>query len=323
MDADLKPFTNGITAAQIESTATYGVKYQWINKILYRQKDCMFPARCSGVEYFLKTALQDVNRDIEFIVNCRDYPQVMKHYPVMPLFSFSKTKDYMDIMYPTWGFWEGGPAISLYPTGLGRWDKHRETISKVANETSWYDKEPRVFFRGSRTSAERDNLILLSRQKPELVDAQYTKNQAWKSPKDTLGAEPAKEVSLEDHCKYKYLFNYRGAAASFRLKHLFLCKSLVFHVGDEWLEFFYDSLKPWVHYVPVEKTASIEELTALIEFFKNRDDLAQAIAERGYEQIWNHLRMKDIKCYWRKLLRRYSKLIKYDVEHDKSLMEVN
>ena len=32
-----------------------------------------------------------------------------------------------------------------------------------------------------RTSAERDPLILLSRRKPNLVDAAYTKNQAWKS----------------------------------------------------------------------------------------------------------------------------------------------
>ena len=50
---------------------------------------------------------------------------------------------------------------------------------------------------------------------------------------------------------FRYLFNFRGVAASFRLKHLFLCESLVFHVGDEWLEFFYPGLKPWVHYIPV------------------------------------------------------------------------
>ena len=49
----------------------------------------------------------------------------------------------------------------------------------------------------------------------------------------------------------RYLFNFRGVAASFRLKHLFVCKALVFHVGDEWLEFFYPALKPWVHYIPV------------------------------------------------------------------------
>lgn len=34
-----------------------------------------------------------------------------------------------------------------------------------------------------RTSSERDPLILLSRATPDLVDAEYTKNQAWKSDK--------------------------------------------------------------------------------------------------------------------------------------------
>lgn len=40
---------------------------------------------------------------------------------------------------------------------------------------------PLPFVFGGRTSPERDPLILLSREDPELVDAEYTKNQAWKS----------------------------------------------------------------------------------------------------------------------------------------------
>ena len=35
----------------------------------------------------------------------------------------------------------------------------------------------------NRTSNERDSLILLSREKPHIINAAYTKNQAWKSPK--------------------------------------------------------------------------------------------------------------------------------------------
>jgi protein glucosyltransferase len=86
-------------------------------------------------------------------------------------------------MYPAWTFWEGGPAISLYPRGLGRWDQHRKSLNTASSETPWEKKENKGFFRGSRTSSERDNLILLSRDKPYLVDAQYTKNQGWKSDK--------------------------------------------------------------------------------------------------------------------------------------------
>ena len=71
---------------------------------------------------------------------------------------------------------------------------------RAAAEWPWERKNSLGFFRGSRytwsrcdkinnccsfvidrTSAERDPLVLLSRESPGLVDAQYTRNQAWKS----------------------------------------------------------------------------------------------------------------------------------------------
>ena len=57
------------------------------------------------------------------------------------MFSFSKTARHGDILYPAWAFWEGGPAIQLYPRGLGRWDLHRESLARAANSTPWADKE--------------------------------------------------------------------------------------------------------------------------------------------------------------------------------------
>ncbi len=56
-----------------------------------------------------------------------------------------------------------------------------QIYSRIAKQISWKTKQSIAFFRGSRTNAERDALILLSRSRPDLVDAKYTKNQAWKS----------------------------------------------------------------------------------------------------------------------------------------------
>lgn len=225
-------------------------------------------------------------------------------------------------MYPAWSFRKGGPSLSLHPAGLGRWDQFRSTLNAAAKKWPWSSKKPVAFFRGSRTSPERDGIVLLSREQPHLVDAHYTKNQAWKSMEDTLNAPPAVEISLEDHCQYKFLFNYRGVAASFRLKHLFLCNSLVFHVGDEWKEFFYDSLKPWVHYVPLDKNPTAQDIKQVLEFFRRHDSMARKIAERGRNHIWNHLKMSDVHCYWRKLLLEYSQLLKFKVARDAELIEI-
>ncbi|XP_072240131.1 protein O-glucosyltransferase 1 [Leuresthes tenuis] len=309
---DLQPFEGGISEDAMAATVQKGVgtHYQIIGHKLFREHNCMFPARCSGVEHFI---LEVIDRlpDLEMVVNVRDYPQVPNWVkPTLPIFSFSKTSDYKDIMYPAWTFWEGGPAVwPIYPTGLGRWDLMRDELKKSAAQWPWKKKEPKGFFRGSRTSSERDPLILLSREDPELVDAEYTKNQAWKSERDTLGRPPAKEIPLVDHCKYKYLFNFRGVAASFRFKHLFLCGSLVFHVGDEWQEFFYPQLKPWVHYIPVKQDLS--DVRELLQFVKENDAVAQQIATRGKEFILEHLRMDDISCYWERLLTQFSQLLAY------------
>ncbi|XP_011163270.1 O-glucosyltransferase rumi homolog [Solenopsis invicta] len=309
---DLGPFrTKGISEEMIQAARTRGTFYQVIKGKLYREKDCMFPARCAGIEHFLLKVIGNLS-DMDLVINTRDYPQSSEYFGnAMPVFSFSKTPQYYDIMYPAWAFWEGGPAISLYPHGLGRWDQHRKSLNKASLEIPWEKKESKGFFRGSRTSSERDNLILLSRSKPHLVDAQYTKNQAWKSNEDTLHATPASEVSLESHCTYKYLFNFRGVAASFRFKHLFLCRSLVFHVGDEWVEFYYYEMKPWIHYIPVPKDAHQKELENLIEFVQNNDDIAKKIAYRGRDFIWNNLRMSDITYFWKQLLKSYGKLVAY------------
>ncbi|XP_065829931.1 protein O-glucosyltransferase 1-like isoform X2 [Oscarella lobularis] len=319
LEKDLELWKDGISEETFNEAKPKGIYYQIIRHRLYRQKDCMFAFRCSGIEYFILQLVKDLP-DMELVINVQDYPKVPTWSKPLPVLSFSKTPRENDIMYPAWTFWEGGPAVwPIYPSGLGKWDDQRLIITRKAKEWPWEKKDPRGFFIGSRTSAERDPLILLSRQNPELVNASYTKNQAWKSD-DTLGAPPAKEIKLEDHCNYRYLFNFRGVAASFRFKHLFLCHSLVFHVGDEWIEFFYPPIKPWVHYIPV--STSLNEVEELLEFVKENDDVAKEIAERGFDFVWNHLTVEDILCYWKKLLKKLARLEKWKPVKKDDLIEI-
>ncbi|XP_014258469.1 O-glucosyltransferase rumi homolog [Cimex lectularius] len=319
---DLAPFKDGITKELLGKTYTSGVKYQVINNKVYRRHDCLFPSRCEGVDYFLNKIRNELP-DVEFVVNFHDWPQVNRHFNLrLPVFSFSKTDSFFDIMYPAWSFWKGGPAIKIYPVGIGKWEEHRKKIIEMSDKWPWEKKLNIAFFRGSRTSSERDNLIRLSRSDPTLLDAAYTKNQAWKSDKDTLNAPAADEIPLEDHCRYRYLFNFRGVAASFRLKYLFLCKSLVFHVGNEWKEFFYDNLKPWIHYIPVDSNYTQEQYKKLLLFVKHEEEIAKQIAERGYNFVKNNLKITEVICYWKKLLLAYSALLTFSPVLDDTLANV-
>lgn len=228
----------------------------------------------------------------------------------------------------------------MHPTGLGRWDKMRKELNDIQFKQPWDRKISKGFFRGSRTSAERDDLIKLSRSRPEMIAAEYTKNQAYKSEKDILYAkQPAATVHLHDHCQYKYLFNFKGVAASFRHKHLFMCNSLVFNMRpenekDEYLEFYYQAMYANYHYVPItsgknaesmdprhgrqratnplelqieqqglmdpDELTTSEEIRYTMDYFMRHDEKAQEIANRGYKFVKEKLSFKNIECYGRR-----------------------
>ncbi|XP_065185025.1 O-glucosyltransferase rumi homolog [Sycon ciliatum] len=325
LDADFKPWRDrgGIKQEDFErgkkDRRNGVVHYQIIGHKLYRQENSMFQPRSVGIEHFLLKLLP-LLPDMELLINTQDYPMVNKWIDPTPILSFSRTPNEVDIFYPAWTFWSGGPFLKTYPEGLGRWDEQRKVIGKKSEEFPWKKKKSKAFFRGSRTSSERDPLVKYARQNPSYADAAYTKNQAWKSDADTLGKPPAGEISLADHCKYKYLFNFRGVAASFRFKHLFMCRSLVVHVGEDWKEFFYPAMKPWVHYIPMD--VEMKDLPVMIEFVRKYDKVARAIADRGYKFVDKHLRLKDIELYWKNLLLTYHSLMQWKPKRDMSLKQI-
>lgn len=100
---DLKPFKkNGLSKELIDMARTRGTFYQIIGGELYREKDCMFPSRCAGIEHFLLKIVSNLT-DMDFVVNTRDYPQSSQHFGrPLPVFSFSKHGHFgkEDLLYP-------------------------------------------------------------------------------------------------------------------------------------------------------------------------------------------------------------------------------
>jgi protein glucosyltransferase len=151
----------------------------------------------------------------------------------------------------------------------------------------------------------------------------YVPNQSQRSNDhvtQVLGLEFVEPVTMEEHCRYKYLLNFDGQAASFRLKTLFLCGAVVLMVDPVWDEFWYGMLVPFVHYVPLAADGS--DADATLDFLEAHQDWAEAIAENGRQFVLQRLRMEDVQGYWDDLLTRYSMLQSYEPAIDTALATV-
>lgn len=94
-----------------------------------------------------------------------------------------------------------------------------------------------------------------------------------------------------------------------------MCKSLVLNVKSRWIEFFYSALKPWYHYVPLEEEA--KNILNVLKFLNKYPQIAEQIAENGYNFVSKYLTEESALCYWIELLERYQTMINYDLKPEK------
>ncbi|KAG2497138.1 hypothetical protein HYH03_004729 [Edaphochlamys debaryana] len=80
-------------------------------------------------------------------------------------------------------------------------------------------------------------------------------------------------TAMSRHAKYKYLLHLEGIAYSSRLSQLMLTNSLVLFQRQPFLEWFYRSLRPGVHYVPFWNATIFANNGSLLDVYDIIDDL--------------------------------------------------
>ena len=60
----------------------------------------------------------------------------------------------------------------------------------------------------------------------------------------------------------------------------------------------------------------------MIQFAIDNDKMSKKIADRGRDFIWNNLKISDVTQFWKKVLKKYSKLLTYKTTLDKDLIKV-
>jgi hypothetical protein len=108
-------------------------------------------------------------------------------------------------------------------------------------------------------------------------------------------------ISLEDHANYKYLLDIRGNGYSGRFKLLMFLGRPIFYVERSDNEyFFYDDLKPFVHYIPVK--SDLSDLEEKIEWAETNEKDCKNISKTAQEYAINNLKTKNAIQYFSKIL---------------------
>ena len=87
-------------------------------------------------------------------------------------------------------------------------------------------------------------------------------------------------LSLPDLMRYKYLIDIGGNGWSGRMKWLLFSKRPLLMVDRKYIEYFYNDLKPYVHYIPVKMDLS--NLLEQAEWMRTHEEESQQIAENAY-----------------------------------------
>ena len=102
-------------------------------------------------------------------------------------------------------------------------------------------------------------------------------NKWWRNNKKELYKNTPTYLTYQQQIdRWKYLIDFKGIGYSGRTKVLLNSPRIVFIVDRKYEEFWYEHIKPWVHYVPVKEDLSdleknyekIESDTDLQEFIK-------------------------------------------------------
>ena len=128
----------------------------------------------------------------------------------------------------------------------------------------------------TRLMNQREILVWRSQRSPEagMIDAEFA----------TLSGETS--MKKRDMLQYKYMIDIDGEVNAWTgLIWKLYSGSTVFKVDSHFEQWYYSSLQPWVHYVPVR--GDLQDLEEKLAWALANDDLARKIAENGRAFVAN------------------------------------
>jgi hypothetical protein len=314
--------TYGIQQEDVEKTwehvhSQYG-RYQVIDSKVYGPE--------GTIRNLLEVMVQHYKvPDVDFIYAHRDNVDTIpqgSNFRTAPIFGSTKTKSVRQAI--TFVDWYYDILIEEKPG----WNKlHRELIANKY-KWEWRKKIEKLFWRGAATDADytlenwtqfpRGKLVHLSHYVvPNEIDASFCVFMGnWLARVSGDADQFRKQIPYSplipqiDHLQYKYQIALDGTTATYPgYQWRLLSGCLTFKQETDEIMWFYAGLKPWVHYVPVEKDLS--DILEKIHWAKANDVEARGIARRAHKFALNNLMPRHILLYCYKALVKYASLQRF------------
>lgn len=171
----------------------------------------------------------------------------------------------------------------------------RKHFAHMRETLPWKERKPTIFWRGTSSgvrsdwqAAPRIRLAMACKEinDPEKIDA-YISRVTPEQGSDF--AVKLNELGLvrptcpfEEFLRYRYLIEIDGEVCTWKSMFLKLSSgSLMIKVDSPYVQWYYDKLTPWVHYVPVR--ADLSDLAAIADWVCSHDEQCAEIAANAFE----------------------------------------
>jgi hypothetical protein len=230
------------------------------------------------------------------------------HYDYFPWFCMQSATSFSDISIPD------DPIFDIF---------HKYSVSPAGTFNDWYNHISKAVWRGGTSgghhyasvwpSKPRIRLSRLSKDHLDLIDAalvggvhqqNHLSNHNMVTQEIFENARYSDRISMEDQAhQYRYLIHADGNGWADRFPLLLKTGVPVLKQHSEYHQWWYWSLKPWIHYIPVDHF--FQDLPQQVRWANEHPEEAYKIGQNARQFMLNRMRMDDVLCYMARLINWY------------------
>lgn len=263
------------------------------------------------IQYFAHVPIKNIHRSNVVIASIKEILESNEYHIVdgIYLFNLGDITRY-DYPWPILAFTarqgevEKGRVV-LIPDNraLKGHDARFARLDAVMEKYPWEKRKNIIFWRGKATGGKIKNTEITQvprlkfmqiAQSLKYVDAGITEypkslNQKLRTQAEQMFAK-VNFMPLEKALDYKYLMDIDGHSCSFdRMAWILYSNSVLFKHQSDQVQWYYENLLPWVHYVPIN--AGFTNIAGTYKWIENHPEIAREISansRRLAEETFNH-----------------------------------